>query len=165
MSKLGHHGEGTEVNSVLKGEFVGPDTITPATRDFLNACKLPQNYEELEYHNDIRTRYLQTVHSWKMRKEVTSSYNEHIGHYKAAMQDRLLSWFFFQRSDIPSSYGYSPVRHQRCIDCMVPKKQQSFSVESQRTIGILDSEFNYCNGIIGRQAINNGLLLNCIADE
>ncbi len=61
--------------------------------------------------------------------------------------------------------GYSPLRHRSCIDLMLPKEVSSCNVDSLRTIGILDSEFNYCNGMIGRKASKVGGTLNTIATE
>ena len=76
----------------------------------------------------------------------TASYHHHhVGHYKAVMKDDYLSWFFFQRSDIPMISGYSPERYRECIDLMILKRALEFELTKQRTLGILDTEFNHNN--------------------
>ena len=72
-----------------------------------------------------------------------------MAHYKAIFQDKFLSWFFFQRADIPELTGYAPNRHKQCVDLMIMKKHMCFDIKKQRTLGILDTEFNQNNKRIG----------------
>ena len=48
---------------------------------------------------------------------------------------------------------------------MIMKKALNFDVKKQRTIGILDTEFNQNNKRMGRDAANNSRLLNKTAPE
>ena len=52
----------------------------------------------------------------------------------AVMRNDYLSWFFFQRSEIPMLTGYSPSRHRTCADLMILKKALLFDIRKQRTI-------------------------------
>ena len=45
------------------------------------------------------------------------------------------------------------------------KKHMCFDIKKQRTIGILDTEFNQCNKRIGRDAMNHALKQKKIAKE
>ena len=81
------------------------------------------------------------------------------------MRHNTLSWVFFQRSEIPELTGYSPKRHHNCADLSVLKKAQVFNIEKQRTIGILETEFNHSNRTLGREVIHIALQLNAIATE
>ena len=63
-------------------------------------------------NTDIVTRYKDFKSSWAIRKESTSTHHLHIGHYKAALKHQSLSWFLFQRADLPQVTGYSPLFHQ-----------------------------------------------------
>ena len=81
----------------------------------------------------------------------------------AVMRNDYLSWFFFQRSEIPMLTGYSPSRHRTCADLMILKKALLFDIRKQRTIGILDTEFNNLNKSLGYLVTNTALRLNCFA--
>ena len=48
---------------------------------------------------------------------------------------------------------------------MILKKAQTFELKYQRTLGVLDTEFNNNNGYIGREATKNGMFLKTIAGE
>ena len=141
---IGKFGDGPKVNEILDGTYSPPPESTDATIAFLEACKRPANLTTTPQAS-TPARYWNKVKTWRQRKETTTSANQHIGHFKAVMQHHSLSWLFFQRAEIPAISGYSPSRHRKRIDLMIQKKANSFNIEKQRTLGILDSEFNYSN--------------------
>ena len=165
IKDLGHHGEGPEIQNVLDGTYLLPTNTNNATQDFLEACNTPKSIQKLAKHPSIQERYKIITQSWKYRKEKTTTYNQSIAHYKAIFQDKFLSWFFFQRADIPEITGYSPKRHKKCVDLMIMKKHMCFDIKKQRTLGILDTEFNQNNKRIGQDGIKNATKLNKIAKE
>ena len=165
VADLGLHGDGPRVQDVLDGTYIALDISTQETRDFLDACKYVEGVEEIMQDPSIIDRYRILRNSWKCRRERTTSYHHHIGHYKAVMRDDYLSWFFFQRADIPMISGYSPERHRECIDLMILKRALEFELSKQRTLGILDSEFNHNNKLIGRECSVNSLRLDSLATE
>ena len=114
---------------------------------------------------DIVKRYTAHIAAWKIRKESTCTHHHHIGHYKAVLRQKDLSWFFFQRSDIPEMTGYSPSRHRECVDLMIMKKSNCFDIKKQRTLGILDTEFNQSNKKIGKEGMDNAIILGKLAPE
>ena len=61
--------------------------------------------------------------------------------------------------------GYFPNNHATFIDLMIPKKAQNFELSTLRTLGILDTEFNNNNGVVGHQAKYNGKDLKTTAIE
>ena len=165
VNLFGSHGEGPRViDVILLGDVDLPAHTSEATRDFLNACKSDLTSFPAPLTN-IAVRFNNHRSSWKIRKEKSLSYNEHIGHYKAIMKDDFLSWLFFQRADFASISGYSPSRHRKCIDLMILKKSQSSNITKQRTLGILDTEFNQLNKSLGRDAMFAALDCSAIADE
>ena len=97
IADLGRFGEGPHSNNVLEGTYIPPITATAATADFLKACKKPPNYKPPPHQTPIIKRFNSIKHSWKLRKEKTCTYNQHIGHYKAIMKHDYLSWFFFSK--------------------------------------------------------------------
>ena len=165
IERLGLHGEGPEVKDVLQGHFNFPPSTSPATKEFLQACQRPSSMTDILADSNPVRRFNEFINSWKLRKEKTTSYNQHIGHYKACMKHPFLNWCLFLRHELPSITGYSPQRHRRCIDLSILKRSGNYDIEKQRTLGILDSEFNHINKGIGYEAMNNALAHDCIAKE
>ena len=130
IQDLGHHGEGPQIQRVLQGTYVPPENTTQDTKDFLNTCKLDQSNDRLDTNDDIIKRYKSHIAAWKIRKESTCTHHHHIGHYKAALRNRDLKWFLFQRSDIPEITGYSPSRHRKCVDLMIMKKAHCYDIKN-----------------------------------
>ena len=162
---LGRFVEVQYTNALLDGTYISPATANPATVNVLQACKRPQHCEISSNLLPIINRYNTIKHSWNLRKENTCTYNQHMGHYKAIMKHNYLIWFFFQREEIPGMYGYSPVRHRKCIDLMILKKQMNFELKKQKTLVIIDTEYNQNNKMVGKIATDNGLKLKTIATE
>ena len=162
---FGDYGEGPATQEVLNGTFVLPASATDSTADFIRACTYLDGVQKEMDKTEVVARFQDTRYLWKIRKEKTSTYNHHLGHYKAVMRDDYLSWFFFQRSEIPMLSGYSPLRHRTCADLMILKKALLFDIRKQRTIGILDTEFNNLNKSLGYLVTNTALQLDCYATE
>ena len=122
IDKLGRFGEGPEIDDVLKGNFEFPLTTSDATREYINACKQPENMDIVREIPNVIDRYKLTKLSWKKRRESTCTDGQHVGHYQAAFIHTLLGWLLFQRGDIPAITGYSPKRHKACVDLQILKK-------------------------------------------
>ena len=165
LNDLGKYGEGPKVNDVLNGTYCFPPTTSEATKDFLTNCKKANNATIPPTQPDIVTRYKNYIISWNRRKEKTSSYNQHIGHYKACATENFLSWLMFQRYDIISQTGYTPKRHQRCVDLVIPKRQKTSHLKDLRRISLFDSEFNHFNSEVGREGMKKGMECNALAKE
>ena len=165
VRQLGTHGNGPAVQSVLDGTYVPPPEASEETIEFLEACQYVDNVQSVIGTDNVITRYRNMVASWANRKEKTTSYHHHIGHYKAVMKDEYLSWFFFQRAEIPSISGYSPAQFRECIDLMILKRAMHFELTKQRTLGILDTQFNHMNKNIGYCTMRNAIALDSLATE
>ena len=162
---FGKYGEGPATEETLRGTLVPPASANQDTTDFLRACQYVDGANDLSSSPDIVTRYRNMVRSFRLRKETTTTYHHHLGHFKAVMSNDYLSWFFFQRAEIPIISGYSPSRHRRCVDLMILKRAMNFNLSKQRTLGILDTEFNHANKCIGYTTTSNAIKLNSFATE
>ena len=95
----------------MDGTYVPPpEEESEETIEFLEACQYVDNVQSVTGTDNVITRDRNMVASWANRKEKTTSFYHHMGHYKAVMKDEYLSWFFFQRAEIPSISGYSPAQ-------------------------------------------------------
>ena len=166
LASLGNYGEGPDINKVLNGTYTCPQSASIDTADFIHTCLQTEKAKHSsEHHPNVVSRYKTISSSWNIRKEKTCTYHQHIGHYKSIFKDKRLSWFFFQRMEIPQLSGYSPIRHRECIDLMIMKKQMCYDINKQRTIGILDTEFNQANKLVGQDAMNLAIDNGYIAEE
>ena len=111
-SKLGRCGDGPEIDRVLQGNFEFPNDTSDATRDFIKACKLPENIDIVKEFPDATSRYKTAKQSWIKMRESTCTNGQHVGHYQATFRHKFLGWLMFQRGDIPTLTGYTPKRHR-----------------------------------------------------
>ncbi|GFH50742.1 hypothetical protein CTEN210_07218 [Chaetoceros tenuissimus] len=164
LEKLGKYGEGPEVDNVLDGSFEFPPDTSEAMKDFIRYCKRVDNLPAPDLNN-VRGSFLAYIKAWKIRKEKTNSANQHMGHYKAGIQNDYVCSVLYMRSEIPVVSGYSPKRWRECIDLMILKKAMNFDLSKQRTLGLLDTEMNQHNKTLQRQAIKVALQTNSVAQE
>ena len=133
------------MQSVLNGTYIPPPEASAETVEFLEACQYVDNVQTIIGSTDnVITRYRNMVASWANRKEKTTSYHHHIGHYKAVMKDDYLSWFFFQRAEIPTISGYSPKQFRECIDLMILKRAMNFELHKMLASFLGSSSALYC---------------------
>lgn len=107
FEKLGQYGEGPEVDDVLNGSFEFPPNTSQATIDFIQHCKRVEQLPPPDPSN-IRASFLAYNKAWKLRKEKTNSANQHMGHYKAGIQNDYICTVLYMLSEIPVVSGYSP---------------------------------------------------------
>ncbi len=164
---FGNYGEGPATEETLRGTLVPPASANQDTTDFLKACQYVDGGAiDLSSSPDVVTRYRDMVCSFQLCKETTTTYHQHhLGHFKAVMSNEYLSWFFFQRAEIPIISGYSPSRHRRYVDLMILKRAMNFNLSKQCTLGILDTEFNHANKCIGYATTSNAIKLKSFATE
>ena len=87
-------GLGTCVDQILDGMYEPDSTLSQATKDFLlQMIRLPDCEEDLKPMQTVQ----EFKRSWELRKEKTSSFNHHMGHYKSCVMDEDLCLFLFQR--------------------------------------------------------------------
>ena len=89
----------------------------------------------------------------------------HFGHLKTCAEDNLLSHFESSVSNIPYSTGYSPKSWQESIIVMIKKRSQSHKIEDQRSIVLMEADFNYNNKLLGKRTMLQAELQNSIAKE
>ena len=98
-----------------------PDTSND-TKDFIESYIKVDTYDNMPEEIDLRSRYRSFLHSWKVRRESTCIYGQHVGHFQAVSRHNNLGWLMFQREDIPTMPSYALNRHTKCIDLMTLKK-------------------------------------------
>ena len=104
---------------------------------------------------------------WKQQKEHTSSgiSGQHFGIMKAVMGNQLLADVHSSMANIPFATGFTPSRWKKGVDVFIEKKNKSSQVDKLRIILLYESDFNFNNKILGRQALENAEKFNLLAKE
>ena len=68
-------------------------------------------------------------------------------------------------ANIPFALGFTPTRWKKGVDVFIEKKNKSFQVDKLRIILLYESDFNFNNKIVGRQALENAEKYNMLAKE
>ena len=161
LEDIGLLGDGPEVENILNGTYQQPPDISPATKLWLDNLFIP-NRDTLEA---VLTTLAEYKRGWGYVKESTSSGILHFGHYKACATHDMLAWATFVMAGLPRSIGFIPERWRRCTDVMLLKKEGMFMLDKLRTIVLYESDFNFENKRLGREAMNLALDKELISEE
>jgi hypothetical protein len=156
---LGLVADGPKVTAVLDGTFVPPPGIDQATSEFLTACK------QSHHVNSLPRSIHQFKQAWKARTEKTASGKLHFGHYKAGLQEELISLAHFIFAEIPFRSGYSPLRWQQATQVMILKKAGIWDVNKLRTIVLFEADYNHNNGHLARSMMHHAVDNHLLAKE
>ena len=161
LDDLGILGDGPAVPKILNGTYECPPGTPAAVRMWLQTLYIP--------NRDNREATLQSMRDyrkgWNLAREHTASGELHFGHYKAGSQHDMICWANYVMSSLPRSTGFSPQRWLHGTDVMLLKKEGFFLLEKLRTIVLMESDFNYENKRLGKEAMTLALEKNMITDE
>ena len=161
LEDIGLLGDGPRVDNILNGTYKCPEDTPEVVKMWLENIAIP--------NQDNRTHTLQSLRSyhngWKLAKEYTSSGVLHFGHFKAEAEHDMLAWSNYVMAGIPRVTGLVPTRWKRGTDVMLLKKEGLFLLEKLRTIILFESDFNFENKRLGRDAMKLALDKGMITDE
>ena len=86
-NQLESHGEEPSTPHVLNGRYTIPYGTNRSIAGFLSACQQHNNISEVQEKVDIFHQYRKTKQILNIRKKGTCTYNQHMGHYQAAIRD------------------------------------------------------------------------------
>jgi hypothetical protein len=147
---IGEHALLSSAEEILQGTFtpVADQIRLPETLAIIKelGTTLPLSLQEVK--SSISTE--EFISTYKVIKEATSSSpsGRHVGHYKAAATDPLLSELHAHMMSIPYMAGFSPSQWQKVTDVMLEKNPGSPQIHRLRIIALFESDFNQANRIL-----------------
>lgn len=139
-----------QADDLLQGRFI-PDQceqLMPETLDIIDQLGKPLQISAAQPKSKISISEFQAA--YKTVKESTSSSpsGRHVGHYKVAATDPILSDLHSRMMSIPYQAGFSPKRWQQVTDIMLEKKEGEPKIHHLRIIALLENDYNQANRLI-----------------
>ena len=161
LEDIGLLGDGPAVEDILAGTYECPDDASDTVKMWLQTLKV-ENVRERE---PIIQTFREYRRGWKLAKEFTSSGDLHFGHFKVEAEHDMLAWANYVMGGLPRATGFVPTRWRKGTDVMLLKKEGLFFLEKLRTIVLFESDFNFENKRLGREAMSLALAQDLITEE
>jgi hypothetical protein len=142
---------------ILDGSFHSDTKFTEpmqAVHDFFAHLQRPHNSDGAEI--DITITPQDFIDGFKKVKERTSSspLGRHMGHYKAALQNKRMVEMHATMMDLPMKHKFAPARWTRAIQVLLEKDKGRPNIERLRTIQLVEANLNMVLKIIfGRRLV------------
>ena len=149
-------------SEIIQGSYKIPSTVGKATRNFLQACQRPKNFKLPSFDHSSKDQY---IRSWRKARESTGSGKLHFGHWKSGIKDELIAHTQWLITFLPGKHGFSLISWRQATDVMILKKSGVLNIERLRTIVLYEADYNFFNKCVGRQAMDNGIYNNLVAEE
>jgi hypothetical protein len=162
---FGYQGLTPSSKQTLMGTFNAPPNASTHMVNFLSHLVMPQNIRNNPTTMDMTLESFTSY--WRKAKENISCYPSDLtfATMKASSYDSYLAHVDWILTRIPLISGYSPLRWQRCVDVMIPKKANKTDIDNLRTICLFEVDANFCFKHIGREMMKHGEKHGTIAKE
>jgi hypothetical protein len=160
LDHLGTMATTPAASQIVQGSYKIPSTVGKATRNFLKACQRPKDFKLPEFDHCSKDQY---IRAWRKARESTGSGKLHFGHWKSGIKDEQVAHMQWLITFLPGKF--SPISWRQATDVMILKKSGVLNIERLRTIVLYEADYNFFNKCVGRQAMDNGIYNNLVAEE
>jgi hypothetical protein len=163
---LGYLADTNAADSILAGTYQIPVGVDTYTAKLIAELRMP----EVIRNNMLTAAYVSTddhTNGWRRQKENTSADPDGLSfsHFKAGIEDDLISQFDATLRSLPYQHGFSPTAWRHLTDVEILKKAGVYDIEKMRTIILMNSEFNMNNKKLGRDMMCNAEKYGTLARE
>ena len=144
IEQLGQTATTKDAKKILNGTFPLNPNLEPATNNFIQQLRKPQQLINKPDNND-ECKIKESEHYWKKKREKTNSSmsSRHIGTYKALTFNNIRTLKMVNKiANTAFKIGEPLERWTHDLDVSLLKKPNKFRPSELRTIGTLEADFN-----------------------
>lgn len=147
---IGMNLEGPAVPDILGGTFHFDPSIKllPETKRIITTLGTPPKGGISHFPTLITLEEFQSTYSLVKERTSSSLSGRHVGHYKAATNDDILSLVHSKMMSLPYIVGFSPERWQKVVDVMLEKEPGNPKIHRLRIIALIESDYNQSQRIL-----------------
>jgi ribonuclease HI len=147
---IGLEASSLHAHEILQGTFIPDPSITtlPETKDIITQLGQPLLSTPAPFKNTISAAEFTATYKVVSEKTTSSPSGRHVGHYKAAARDPILSDLHSGMMSIPFQAGFSPKRWRQVTDIMLEKIPGEPKIHKLRIIALFESDYNQANRIL-----------------
>ena len=156
-------------DAVLSGTFQPPPNTDPHAIQLIQGLRQPPQLlpENRSFHPRTTITTEDHIRGWRKVKEQTSSGPSglHFGMFKANTKVTRLADIDASIRSVAYTTGFSYSRWRKGLDVQLLKRSQDYRAEKQRTILLLEADFNMNNRTIGSDAMRAGERANIFTKD
>jgi len=142
--------EGPATEQILQGTFT-PDLairLLPETERIIKYLGVPPTGTQHTFPISITPEEFKSTYTLVKERTSSSVSGRHVGHYKAATTDDVLSLMHSRMMSLPYIVGFSPIRWRKVVDVMLEKEPGNPKIHSLRIIALIESDYNQSQRIL-----------------
>jgi len=142
--------EGPATEQILQGTFT-PDPairLLPETERIIKYLGVPPTGTKHTFPISITPEEFKSTYTLVKERTSSSVSGRHVGHYKAATTDDVLSLMHSRMMSLPYIVGFSPIRWRKVVDVMLEKEPGNPKIHRLRIIALIESDYNQSQRIL-----------------
>ena len=164
LSDFGYRGDPEIIEQVMDGTYLPPPGTDQYAQELLQEMKRPSPTRN-PYHPRTIITTEDHIKAWRKAKEKTASGMSglHFGMYQANCRCRSLAELDASQRSVAYSTGHCYKRWKKGLNVQLLKRSQDFWATKQRTILLMEADFNMNNKAMGADAMRAGKRLGALA--
>jgi hypothetical protein len=174
VDDLKYLGIGQVANQILEGTYKTPPGTDPHAAELIQQLKWacpPQDRKGppamFDPNDSLTIKTEDHIAGWKRAKERTAPGHSGLttAHWKASCSSKTLAPLDASWANYPYTTGCPPLRWERGVDLLIPKKKEDSRVENNRPICLFEVDCNQNHKRLGRELMKRAEAHHGIAKE